>query len=87
MSALTTTPSSALAGAGKAGVAPFGWPDAFVAFLAVHQAGFVSVPGGLAGLQWRRQPAPCGGRPQLKCMPPLTTSRWPETKPAPSVTR
>jgi predicted nuclease with RNAse H fold len=42
--------------ADKAGIdAPFGWPDAFAAFLAAHQAGDVPVPGGLTGLQWRRQ--------------------------------
>ena len=47
---------AALATADKAGIdAPFGWPDAFAAFLAAHQAGDVPVPGGLTGLQWRRQ--------------------------------
>src|ERR1700761_619858 len=45
-----------LAAADKAGIdAPFGWPDAFAAFLAAHQAGDVPVPGGLTGQQWRRQ--------------------------------
>ena len=47
---------AALAAADKAGIdAPFGWPDAFAVFLAAHQAGDVPVPGGLTGLQWRRQ--------------------------------
>jgi len=47
---------AALMTADKAGIdAPFGWPDAFTAFLAAHQAGNVSVPGGLTGQQWRRQ--------------------------------
>lgn len=45
-----------LAAADKAGVdAPFGWPDAFAAFLAAHQTGDVPVPCGLTGQQWRRQ--------------------------------
>ena len=45
-----------LAAADQAGIdAPFGWPDAFAAFLAAHQAGVVSVPDGLTGLQWRRR--------------------------------
>jgi len=35
---------AALADADKAGIdAPFGWPDAFIAFLAAHQAGDVVV--------------------------------------------
>ena len=47
---------AALAAADKAGIdAPFGWPDAFAAFLAAHQAGDVPVPGALTGQQWRRQ--------------------------------
>lgn len=47
---------AALATADKAGIdAPFGWPDAFTAFLAAHQVGDVPVPGGLTGQQWRRQ--------------------------------
>lgn len=45
-----------LAAADKAGIdAPFGWPDAFAAFLAAHQAGDVPVPCDLTGQQWRRQ--------------------------------
>jgi len=47
---------AALAAADKAGIdAPFGWPDAFAAFLAAYQAGSVPVPEGLTGQQWRRQ--------------------------------
>jgi predicted nuclease with RNAse H fold len=47
---------AALMTADKAGIdAPFGWPDAFAAFLAAHQADNVPVPGGLTGQQWRRQ--------------------------------
>jgi hypothetical protein len=47
---------AALMTADKAGIdALFGWPDAFTAFLVAHQAGNVSVPGGLTGQQWRRQ--------------------------------
>ncbi len=47
---------AALARAGKAGIdCPLGWPDAFVAFVADHQSGHVTVPGGLTGQQWRRQ--------------------------------
>ncbi len=43
---------AALAAADKAGIdAPFGWPDAFAAFLAAHQAGDVPVPGALTGQQ------------------------------------
>jgi predicted nuclease with RNAse H fold len=49
---------AALATADKAGIdAPFGWPDAFTAFLTAHQVGDVPVPGGLTGQQWRRQMA------------------------------
>jgi hypothetical protein len=40
----------------KVGIdAPFGWPDAFTAFLVAHQAGDVPVPAGLSGKQWRRE--------------------------------
>jgi predicted nuclease with RNAse H fold len=47
---------AALMTADRAGIdAPFGWPDAFAAFLAAHQAGDVPVPDGLTGQQWRRQ--------------------------------
>ena len=47
---------AALAAADKAGIdAPFGWPDAFTAFVAAHQAGDVPVPGDLTGKQWRRR--------------------------------
>ena len=47
---------AALARAGKAGIdCPLGWPAAFVSFVADHQAGHVTVPGGLTGQQWRRQ--------------------------------
>jgi predicted nuclease with RNAse H fold len=47
---------AALTAADNAGIdAPFGWPDAFAAFLAAHQAGDVPVPGDLTGQQWRRQ--------------------------------
>lgn len=46
----------AVMSADKAGIdAPFGWPDAFAAFLAAHQAGDVPVQDGLTGKQWRRQ--------------------------------
>jgi len=47
---------AALAAADNAGIdAPFGWPDAFAAFLAAHRVGDVPVPGDLTGQQWRRQ--------------------------------
>ena len=47
---------TALATADIAGIdAPFGWPDAFAAFLAAHQTGDVPAPGNLTGQQWRRQ--------------------------------
>jgi predicted nuclease with RNAse H fold len=47
---------AALADAGKAGIdCPLGWPGAFTAFLADHQAGHVTIPDGLTGQQWRRQ--------------------------------
>lgn len=47
---------AALTTADKAGIdAPFGWPEAFIAFVAAHQAGDVPVPGDLTGQQWRRQ--------------------------------
>lgn len=47
---------AALVDADKAGIdCPLGWPEAFVAFVADHQAGHVAVPGGLTGLQWRRR--------------------------------
>ena len=47
---------AALARAGKAGIdCPLGWPRAFVSFVADHQAGHVTIPGGLTGQQWRRQ--------------------------------
>ena len=45
---------AALMTADKAGIdAPFGWPDAFAAFLAAHRVGNVPVPAGLTGQQWR----------------------------------
>jgi predicted nuclease with RNAse H fold len=41
---------AALAGADKAGIdCPLGWPEAFVAFVADHQAGHVAVPAGRPG--------------------------------------
>ena len=47
---------AALGDAGKAGIdCPLGWPEAFTAFLAGHQAGHVAVPDGLTGQQWRRR--------------------------------
>ena len=47
---------AALARAGKAGIdCPLGWPSAFVSFVRDHQAGHVTIPGGLAGKAWRRQ--------------------------------
>ncbi len=47
---------AALAGADKAGIdCPLGWPDAFISFLADHQAGQVVIPDGLTGQQWRRR--------------------------------
>ena len=47
---------AAVAGADKAGIdCPLGWPEAFIAFLADHQAGHVVIPDGLTGQQWRRQ--------------------------------
>ena len=40
----------------KAGIdCPLGWPEDFVAFVAVHQSGHVTVPAGLTGKQWRRK--------------------------------
>ena len=46
----------AFARAGKAGIdCPLGWPSAFVSFVADHQAGRVTIPGGLTGRQWRRR--------------------------------
>lgn len=47
---------AALADADKAGIdCPLGWPEAFVAFLAEHEAGHVVIPDGLTGQQWRRR--------------------------------
>jgi hypothetical protein len=47
---------AALTRAGKAGIdRPLGWPSAFVSFVTDHQAGQVTIPGGLTGQQWRRQ--------------------------------
>jgi predicted nuclease with RNAse H fold len=47
---------AALADADKAGIdCPLGWPEAFVAFVADHQAGDLAVPAGLTGQQWRRR--------------------------------
>jgi len=47
---------AAIAEAQKAGIdCPLGWPDDFVAFVAGHQAGHVTVPGDLTGREWRRQ--------------------------------
>src|SRR5690349_6200689 len=47
---------AALARAGKAGIdCPLGWPEAFVAFVADHRAGHVTIPAGLTGQQWRRR--------------------------------
>jgi predicted nuclease with RNAse H fold len=46
---------AAIAEARKAGIdCPLGWPDEFVAFVAAHRAGHVTVPGDLTGRQWRR---------------------------------
>ncbi len=48
--------AAAVNGADKAGIdCPFGWPDAFVAFLAEHRAGHVVAPGDVAGRDWRRR--------------------------------
>jgi predicted nuclease with RNAse H fold len=45
----------AIMSADKAGIdCPFGWPDAFVDFVAAHRDGNVDVPVGLTGLAWRR---------------------------------
>lgn len=45
----------AIASADKAGIdCPFGWPDAFVDFVAAHRAGNLKVPDGVTGLGWRR---------------------------------
>lgn len=45
-----------LARAGKVGIdCPLGWPGAFVAFVADHQVGHVTIPDGLTGQQWRRR--------------------------------
>lgn len=47
---------AAIAEAQKAGIdCPLGWPDEFVAFVAAHQAGHVTVPVGVAGREWRRR--------------------------------
>jgi predicted nuclease with RNAse H fold len=47
---------TAIAAAQKAGIdCPLGWPDDFVAFVAAHQAGPVTVPGDLTGREWRRR--------------------------------
>jgi len=47
---------AALARAAKAGIdCPLGWPNAFVAFVADHRAGHVTIPAGLTGQQWRRR--------------------------------
>src|SRR5260370_17879312 len=47
---------AAIAEAQKAGIdCPLGWPDDFVAFVAAHQAGHVTIPGDLTGREWRRQ--------------------------------
>jgi predicted nuclease with RNAse H fold len=48
--------AAAIAGAQKAGIdCPLGWPDEFVAFVAAHQEGHVTVPGDLTGREWRRR--------------------------------
>ena len=45
----------ALAEADKAGIdCPLGWPDAFVAFIAEHQRGAVTLPDGFPGRGWKR---------------------------------
>ena len=47
---------AAIAEAQKAGIdCPLGWPDDFVALVAAHQAGHVTVPGDLTGREWRRR--------------------------------
>lgn len=47
--------AAAITGAQKAGIdCPLGWPDGFVAFVAAHRAGHVTVPGDLTGREWRR---------------------------------
>ncbi len=47
---------AAVSRADKAGIdCPFGWPDAFVAFLAEHRAGHVVAPEDVAGRDWRRR--------------------------------
>jgi predicted nuclease with RNAse H fold len=46
---------AAIAGAQKAGIdCPLGWPDEFVAFVAAHRAGHVTIPAGVTGREWRR---------------------------------
>jgi predicted nuclease with RNAse H fold len=47
---------AAITEAQKAGIdCPLGWPDDFVAFVAAHRAGQVTVPGDVTGREWRRQ--------------------------------
>jgi predicted nuclease with RNAse H fold len=42
--------------AAKTGIdCPFGWPDAFVAFVAAHRAGHVAIPQDGMGTSWRRE--------------------------------
>jgi predicted nuclease with RNAse H fold len=46
---------AAIAEAHKAGIdCPLGWPDEFVAFVAAHRAGHVTIPAGITGREWRR---------------------------------
>ncbi|WP_440086163.1 DUF429 domain-containing protein [Streptosporangium sp. LJ11] len=45
----------AIKSADKAGIdCPLGWPDKFVDFIVAHRTGHVEVPGGVAGIDWRR---------------------------------
>ncbi|MEU4410606.1 DUF429 domain-containing protein [Streptosporangium sp. NPDC023963] len=45
----------AIKSAGKTGIdCPLGWPDKFVDFIVAHRTGHVEVPGGVAGIDWRR---------------------------------
>jgi predicted nuclease with RNAse H fold len=46
---------AAMKEAGKAGIdCPLGWPEAFVAFVAAHQAGAAPIPRRIADRGWRR---------------------------------
>lgn len=47
---------AAISRAGKTGIdCPLGWPEPFTEFVGAHRTGSVTIPAGMAGIDWRRR--------------------------------